>query len=322
MKVEKKEKEAIRDVYGEMLVALGEQNPEIVALDADLSGSTRTARFGKRFPERFFNMGIAEQNMVGFAAGLAVAGKIPFVSTFAVFLTGRAWEQIRQEVCHPNLSVKLVASHGGVTVGEDGGSHQCIEDFALMRVLPNMRVVCPSDANEMRSVMEKVVETQGPVFIRMSREGFPILLDDAVEFEFGKAMTVREGMDLTILALGRTLVEALEAADRLERTGIQARVLNMSSLKPIDREALLLAAEETGALITVEEHSVIGGLGSAVAETLMQTKPVPLRILGVPDRKGISGKPEQLMEYYGITAGHIVVAAESILKMKKAALHW
>jgi transketolase len=309
---------SIRDVYGETLVKIGERSPDLVVLDADLSGSTRTKVFARAFPDRFFNMGVSEQNLVGVAAGLAVAGKIPFASTFAIFLAGRAWEQTRQEVCHANLNVKLVASHGGVTVGEDGASHQCIEDFALMRVLPNMRVICPSDANEMRPIMETAFATDGPFYIRTSREPFPVIFDATVSFRLGRALTLKDGCDLSILAVGRTLAEALDAAGTLEKRGIHARVMNMSSLKPIDAEAVCRAAEETGAVLTVEEHSVIGGLGSAVADVLARSRPAPMEILGVPDRKGISGKPDELLEYYGLTASHIAAAAERLLKKKKA----
>jgi len=315
--MEMKKPVSVRDVYGDCLVELGSENPEVVVLDADLSGSTRTKKFGDKFPSRFFNMGVSEMSMVATASGLAVAGKIPFASTFAIFMAGRALEVVRQSVAVPNANVKLVASHGGVTVGEDGGSHQMLEDLANMRVLPNMAVLVPADANEMRAIVRTIVAHRGPVYVRMSREPFPTLYDTPPAFRLGKADELRAGSDLTFVACGRLVWEALEAADRLQATGVSARVLNYSSIKPIDRPALVRAATETGAVVTAEEHFRAGGLGSAVAEVLVEEHPVPMRIVGVDDQFGRSGKPQQLLEHFGLTAKTLVHAAEEVLKLKR-----
>lgn len=311
------EKKSIRGQYGETLALLGEQYKDIVVLDADLSGSTKTNVFAKKFPDRFFNMGIAEQDMIGTATGLAVAGKIPFASTFAIFAAGRAWEPIRQSVAYSKVNVKIVASHGGITVGEDGGSHQSIEDIALMRILPNMTVIVPADATEMRKVLEAVVVRKGPVYIRSSRIEFPALYDDAYTFTPGKGDVVREGNDAAIVACGFMVHQALAAGDLLAKQGVHPRIINMSTIKPIDAPLLIKAARETGGIVTAEEHSIIGGLGSAVAEVVSEEYNVPVRRIGVRDRFGLSGKPDELLAYFGLTPEDIERAVLEVLEKKK-----
>jgi transketolase len=308
----------VRDRYGKVLARLGESRPEIVVLDADLSGSTKTAVFGKKFPERFFNMGIAEQNMIGTAAGLAHAGKVPFASTFAIFASGRAWEQIRQSVAYSAVNVKIVASHGGVTVGDDGGSHQAIEDLALMRVLPNMVVIVPADAVEMEKVIEAVLDYRGPVYVRGGRIKFPIIYGDDYRFQIGRGSLLREGRDLAIIACGLMVHHALEAAALLAPEGMECRVINMSTLKPLDEEMTLAAAAECGAVLTCEEHLVTGGLGSAVAECLSEHHPVPLRRVGVIDKFGISGSPEGLLGHFRLMPADIAAAARQLHERKLA----
>ncbi len=287
-----------RQAYAEVLLELGEKHPEIVVLDADLSSSTRTAKFAERFPERFFNVGVAEQDLISTAAGLALAGKVPFVSTFAVFATGRGWEQIRQSIAYSGFNVKIVASHGGITVGEDGATHQMLEDFAIMRVLPNMTVICPADYYEAKKAIKAAFYWKGPVYIRLSRAKFPVVFDENYEFEVGKAKIVREGKDVTVVAVGITVFSALQAAEALEKKGISVEVINSSTIKPLDGETIKKSAEKTGKVFTVEEHSVIGGLGSAVAEYLCQNYPVPMKIHGIPDVFGRSGKAYELLAYY------------------------
>ncbi|MCP2520911.1 transketolase family protein [Candidatus Aminicenantes bacterium AC-335-A11] len=304
----------LRDVYGETLVELGKKYKDIVVLDADLSLSTKTSLFGEKFPDRFFNMGVSEQDLMSTAAGLALAGKIPFVSTFAIFATGRAWEQIRQSICYPNLNVKIVASHGGITVGEDGATHQATEDLALMRVLPNMTVIVPADGVETRQVIEAVLHHKGPVYVRLSRPKFPVVLDTNYKFEIGKAKVLREGDDLTIIGMGITVFHSLKAAEELEKDGISAKVINCSTLKPLDKDTIIEAAKQTKAIITVEEHTCLGGLGGAVAEVIVQNFPVRMKILGISNRFGLSGKPDQLLDFFGISWPHIVKAAHKLLK--------
>ena len=305
-----------RNVYGQTLVELGEEREDIVVLDADLAHSTQTALFGEKFPDRFFNMGIAEMNMMGTAAGLAASGKIAFASTFAIFATGRAWEVVRQSICLSNLDVKIVASHGGITTGEDGASHQMIEDFTLMRVLPNMKVCCPADGIEARAMIRTIVDVPGPVYVRVSRAKFPILFPDDYQFRFGKAHVCREGRDITLIGIGYTVYQCLQAAEELAREGIQARVLNLSTIKPIDVDGIVKACVETGAILTIEEHTVKGGMGSAVAEVVCQNSPVPMKIMGVPDTFGRSGGPEELMAYFHLTPEYIVREAKILLKKK------
>lgn len=307
---------ATRDAYGEALKELGAVNNNIVVLDADLSKSTKTSVFAKAFPERFLNMGIAEQNLIGTAAGLAAAGKIPFASTFAIFATGRAYEQIRNSVAYPKLNVKIAATHAGLTVGEDGASHQMLEDLALMRVLPNMTVIVPADAEETRQAIQTAAAMQGPVYIRLGRSGVPTLLDHTYKFEIGKAVQLVDGSDATIIATGIMVAMAVEAAQSLQEAGINVRVINMATIKPIDREAIIRAAKETGAIVTAEEHNVIGGLGSAVAEVLVETAPVPMLCVGVQDTFGESGNPDALLQKYGLTAGNIAAAVKTVISRK------
>jgi len=309
-------KVATRDAYGQALVQLGQQDENIVVLDADLSKSTKTVDFAKVFPARFFNMGIAEQNLIGFSAGLAAAGKIPFASTFAVFAAGRAFEQIRNSVAYPQLNVKIAATHAGISVGEDGGSHQAIEDLALMRALPNMTVLVPADAQETLQVVKAAAAYQGPVYIRMGRPAVPLLFDENYRFEIGKVNVLREGRDLAIIANGLMLSEALKAAESLQEQGIETTVINCASLKPLDTETIVKIARQTGAVVTAEEHNIIGGLGSAVAEILSEQFPVPLRRVGIRDTFGESGRPEELLKKYGLTAAEIISAAQEVLKRK------
>ena len=309
-------KESTRVEYGKILAQLGEEYPDIVVLDADLSGSTGTTRFAKVFRDRFFNVGIAEQDMMGTAAGLALGGKIPFASTFAIFATGRAWEQIRQTIAYGNLNVKIVASHGGITVGEDGGSHQSVEDLALMRVLPNMVVLVPADGPETRAMVRWAATYQGPVYIRTSRIPFPVIHDEAYAFELGRSHILREGNDITLAGIGLMVHHCLAAADLLEKQGLSARVLNLSCLKPLDWQLVVDSARRTGCMVTAEEHSATGGLGSAVSEVLSEFHPVPLRRVGLRDTFGLSGKPEELLKHFGLTAEDISRSAAAVLARK------
>ena len=307
---------ATRDAYGEALKDLGAVNKDIVVLDADLSKSTKTNVFAKAYPDRFFNCGIAEQNMIGTAAGLAAAGKIPFASTFAMFATGRAYEQVRNSVCYPRLNVKIAATHAGLTVGEDGASHQTIEDISLMRTLPNMTVIVPADATETRGAIEFAVNYQGPVYIRLGRMAVPDLFGADYEFQLGKASQLRDGADVTLIACGLMTSAAMEAAELLKAIGVEARVLNMGTIKPIDMQAIIKAAKDTGAIVTCEEHSIIGGLGSAVAEVLMEHAPVPAERVGILDTFGESGTPAALLKKYKLTAADIVNAARRVISRK------
>jgi transketolase len=304
--------------YGKILVELGAKHKDIVVLDADLSGSTHTARFGKVFQDRFFNLGIAEQDLMSTAAGFAVSGKIPFASTFAIFATGRAWEQIRQSIAYAALNVKIVASHGGVTVGEDGGSHQAVEDIALMRILPNMTVLVPADGIEVQRMVEWAVAYHGPVYIRTSRHPFPVIFDETFEFQVGRGNVLREGHDVTLAGIGLMVHHCLEAATLLAAQGVSARVLNLSSVKPLDWELIVDSARQTGAFVTGEEHLVTGGLGSAVAEVLGEHRPVPLKRVGVKDTFGVSGKPEVLLEHFGLMPQDIVKAAHRAIQAKSS----
>ena len=309
---------ALRVVYGETLARLGGEMPQIVVLDADLSKSTKTAIFAKKYPERFIEMGIAEQDMLSTAAGLAAGGLIPFASTFAIFGTGRAWEQLRNSVCYPNLNVKLVATHGGITVGQDGGSHQALEDLAVTRVIPNLRVVVPADPIETRQVIETVAREPGPFYVRLPRGKTADVHPPDWCFELGRATMLRDGADVTLAACGLMVAVALEAAELLAASGVSARVLNVSSLKPLDREALAQAAQQTGALVTLEEHSIIGGLGSAVCEALCGCCPVPVLRLGVEDQFGQSGSADELLVHYGLTAAHAVELAHQAVALKES----
>lgn len=307
---------ATRDAYGEALKELGAQYPEIVVLDADLSASTKTKDFANVYPDRFFDCGIAEGNMMSVAAGLASCGKIPFASTFAVFGAGRAYEQIRNSICYPKLNVKIALTHAGLTVGEDGATHQMLEDIALMRVLPNMTVIVPADAAETKAAVKWAASYHGPVFIRMGRAKCDDITDPEQPFIPGKAAMLRKGYDLTIIACGIMTGKAMQAADILTGAGISARVINMSSIKPIDESAIIKAAEDTGAILTAEEHSVKGGLGSAVAEVVVKNCPVPMAMVGVEDQFGESGTADDLLKAYGLTAAKIAETAMRLYKKK------
>jgi len=310
-------KMATREAYGKALADLGASNSQVVVLDADLSKSTKTADFAKVFPERFFNLGIAEQNLMGTAAGLAAAGKIPFASTFAVFATGRAFEQIRNSIAYTRLNVKIAATHAGVTVGEDGGSHQSVEDIALMRSLPNMTVFVPADEAETRGAVRAAAQMEGPVYIRLGRAGVPPVHGAGFRFVPGKAVVLREGRDAAILATGIMVPAALEAAASLAGEGIETRVISVHTVKPLDLEAVAAAARETGALVTAEEHSIIGGLGAAVCEAVCESCPVPVKRVGLPDVFGESGKPAELLEKFGLTPAGIAGAVREAVKLKR-----
>ena len=311
------EKMATRQAYGEALVELGAKRKDLVVMDADLSKSTMTANFGKAYPERFFNMGIAEQNMYGAAAGLAASGKVVVASTFAMFAAGRAFEIIRNSICYPKLNVKICATHAGITVGEDGASHQAVEDISLMRSIPGMTVLNPSDGTSARKAVEAAVEMDGPCYVRLGRAAVPVIYPEDMQYQIGKGILLRDGKDVAIVATGIMVNEALKAAEALKEKGVSARVIDIHTIKPIDREILIRAAKETGGIVTAEEHSVIGGLGSAVAEVLCQEAPVKMRMVGLKDTFGESGKPDQLMEKYEITWENIRQACLSLLSLLK-----
>ena len=297
---------ATREAYGKALVKLGKINEDVVVLDADLSKSTKTNDFCKAYPNRFFNMGIAEQNLVGAACGFAAAGKIPFASTFAMFATGRAFEVIRNSACYPKLNVKICATHAGITVGEDGGSHQSVEDISLMRSVPNMTVLVPADGVEAEKMIFAAAEFNGPMYVRLGRSAVPTLFNEDYNFEIGKGVVLKEGNDATIIACGMMVNEAILAADMLKEENINVRVINMSTIKPIDTELIIKAAKETKAIVTAEEHSIIGGLGSAVSEVVSENCPIIVKKVGINDCFGESGTPAELLEKYGLTAKHIV----------------
>ncbi|WP_027632017.1 transketolase family protein [Clostridium hydrogeniformans] len=308
---------ATREAYGKTLAKLATENENVVVLDADLSKSTKTADFKAVAPERFINMGIAEGNMMSVAAGISTCGKIPFVSTFAMFAAGRAFEQIRNSIGYPHLNVKICATHAGLTVGEDGASHQAIEDLALMRSIPGMTVICPSDDVETEAAIRAVAKMEGPCYVRLGRSAVNTVNDnEEYKFEIGKAVTLREGKDATIVATGIMVDAALDAYNTLAEEGIKVRVLNIHTIKPIDREALEKAARETGVIVTAEEHNVIGGLGSAVSEVITETYPAPVLKVGVKDTFGESGKPAELLEKYGLTASDIVKTVKKALQLK------
>lgn len=302
----KQEKIATRQSYGEALVKLGEKNEEVVVLDADLSSATKTNLFAKQFPERFKNVGIAEQNLMGIGAGLAAYGKIPYVSTFAVFAAGRAYDQIRNSICYPKLNVKICATHSGITVGEDGATHQMLEDLSLMRTLPNMQVISPSDDTQTKWVIEEIAKEKGPTYVRLARLETPIIYDKEQKFEIGKGVQHGDGTDATIFATGVTVAEALKAKEKLAKEGFQIRVVDMFTIKPIDREIIVKCAKETKRLITVEDHSIIGGLGSSVCEVLAEEYPCYVERMGIQDRFGKSGKADQLLKYFKIDSNAIV----------------
>ena len=299
-------KVATRQSYGEALKELGKENESIVVLDADLSTATKTELFAKEFPERFFDLGISEQDMIGTAAGFATCGKIPFASTFAVFAAGRAYDQIRNSVCYPNLNVKICATHAGVTVGEDGASHQMLEDISMMRTLPNMKVFSPCDDAETKYIIKEISKIDGPCYVRLSRLSTPVIYDENEKFELGKAKQIGNGEDATIFATGVCVAEALKAKDILEQKGINVRVVDMHTIKPIDKEAIVRCAKETKRIISVEDHSIIGGLGSSICEVLAEEYPCKVTRLGVNDSFGKSGDATQLMNYFKIDAEAIV----------------
>jgi transketolase len=304
-----------REAYGQTLVELGRKNPDIVVLDADLANATMTQYFAKEFPDRFFDCGIAEQNMVGIAAGLASSGKIPFASTFAVFLPGRCFDQVRMSISQPGLNVKLAATHSGITVGEDGISHQAIEDLALICSFPGFTVIVPADAIETHQAVKAATETFGPFYIRLGRPKVPVIFSEDYKFEIGKAVNLRQGKDLTIIAIGTMVKAALDAAAELQKQGTECTVLNMSTLQPIDRAAIIKAASDTGAIVTAEEHLLHGGLGSSVARVVAQNKPVPMEFVGLKDY-AMSGKPDELLQKYGLTSKGIQEAVTRVLKRK------
>lgn len=309
---------ATREAYGKALAELAKENENVVVLDADLSKSTKTADFKAVCPERFFNMGIAEGNMMGVAAGLSTCGKIPYVSTFAMFAAGRAFEQIRNSICYPKLNVKVCATHAGLTVGEDGASHQTVEDLSLMRSIPNMVVISPADAVETMAAIKAIAKYDGPCYVRLGRAAVNVINDEnTYKFQIGKGVVLSEGKDVTIAATGIMVDTALEAKDLLAAEGINAKIVNIHTLKPLDNELLIQCAKETGAIVTVEEHSVIGGLGSAVAEVIAEEYPVPVVKLGVNDVFGQSGTPAELLKGYGLTAEGIVEKVKKALALKR-----
>lgn len=316
MQIENRKITSPRAAYGETLVELGKKNPNVVVLDADLACSTQTGMFKKVFPERFFNMGIAEQDAICTAAGLANEGKIAYVSTFAVFASGRAWDQVRCSVAYPKLNVKIVATHGGLSVGEDGASHQALEDISIMRSLPNMTVIIPADSIETKAAVRFAADYKGPVYIRIARPNLPELFDEA-EYKFDmKAHILREGKDLTIASYGEPVIECLKCADMLQEKGISAEVINVSTIKPLDTETLLKSFKKTGAVLTVENHSIIGGLGSAVCELLSENCPLPVKRIGVKDVFGQSGKAEDLMAKYGLIVEKFIDEAVKLVENK------
>ena len=307
------DKMATRQAYGKALVELGEKHPELVVMDADLSKSTMTAEFGKAYPERFFNMGIAEQNLYASAAGLALSGKTVCASTFAMFASGRAFEIIRNSIGYTKANVKICATHAGITVGEDGASHQTFEDIALMRTIPGMTVINPSDGVSAKKLLEQAVAMYGPCYVRLGRAAVPVFYGEDAEITLGKGNLVKDGKDVTIVATGIMVNEAVIAAEELAKEGIDARVIDIHTIKPLDEEIIIKAARETKAIVTAEEHSVIGGLGSAVAEVVVKNAPVKMAMVGQKDTFGESGKPDQLKEKYGMTAADIVAAVKGVL---------
>ncbi len=308
------EKVPSRDGYGYGLVSAGEKNNDVVAIGADITSSTRVDWFRDKFPDRFYNMGIAEQNQMCVAAGLSLMGKVPFVTNYGVFLAGRAWDQIRTTVCYNNLNVKLGGAHGGISVGPDGATHQALEEISIMRCLPNMKVIVPADYIEAKKATEAAAEIDGPVYIRFGREKVPVVTDEKTPFEFGKAYCCKEGKDVTIVACGAMVYESLVAAEKLKDAGIDAMVINLHTIKPIDEETLVEAAQKTGAVVTVEEHQLMGGMGSAVAEVLSKLCPVPIKSIGVNDRFGESGDPDVLLDAFGLRSKEIVEAAKALIR--------
>lgn len=313
------EKVPTRDGFGKELVEIGKKNDKVLMVSADLEDATRAEYFKHEFPDRFFTVGIAEQDMVGMAAGLALQGFVVFVNSFAVFMTNRAYDMLRLDVCYNNCNVKIICSHAGVTVGQDGASAQCLEDFALMRVLPNMKVVCPVDVIEAQKASRIFAEEFGPMYMRTSRGAFPVITKEEDVFEIGKANVMREGKDITVIACGIMVSEALSAAENLKEEGIDVKVVNMHTIKPIDEECIIKSAKETGAIVTAEEHQMAGGLGSAVAEVVVRNCPVPMEMVAVNDSFGQTGTPEELMKEYNLTQGDIVKAIKKVVTKKGVA---
>lgn len=307
---------ATRDGFGEALVELGKSHSDVVVLSADLTSSTRANYFMEVFPERFFKLGVAEQDMIGTAAGFALMGKVPFACTFGVFATGKTWEQLRVSVCSMKLNVKIAGSHGGVTVGADGATHQALEEITLMRVLSNMTVIVPCDYLEARKATISAYSFPGPVYLRLGKEPLPIITKEKDPFEIGKANLLKDGKDLTIIACGIMVIEALKAAEILEKEGLRVRIINLHTIKPIDTKTIIDAAKQTGAILTAEEHTLIGGLGSAVAEVITRNYPVPMDMVGVNDTFGQSGKPSELLRVYNLTSEDLVKKARSLHKKK------
>ncbi len=305
--------ESMRSYFGEALVTLGKARPDVVVVGADTTESLKTALFGKAFPERLFNIGIAEQNMMGVAAGLAASGKIAYACTYSVFGTAQVYNIIRQSIAYPNLNVKIFSSHAGLTVGPDGATHQMNEDIALLRSLPNMKVIAPCDGPEVAKAVHAAADVSGPLYCRFSRDKFPTLTSPENSFEIGRATVMKDGSDVSFIATGIMVSRALDAAEELEKQGISSRVINMSSIKPLDAETTLTAARETGGIVTAEEHTIYGGMGSAVAEVVSQNYPVPMRIIGVEDRFGESGKAMELLEKYGLTSEKLLKAAMDVV---------
>ena len=306
-----------RDGFGQGLVELGRKNKEVVCLSADLTDSTRANWFKKEFPDRFFGLGVAEQDMFGAAAGFALMGKIPFACTFGVFASGRAWDQIRVSIAYMNLNVKIIGTHGGISVGPDGATHQALEEIALMRILPNMTIIVPCDALEAKRATIGSVNLKGPVYIRLGRSGVPLITKENDPFKIGKADILRDGKDVSIFACGSMVYEAMLACDELKKEGIDARLINLHTPKPIDKDCIIKCAKETGAIVTAEEHTIAGGFGSAIAEVAAENCPVPIKFVGIRDKFGQSGEPDELFEHFGLTAKHIVKAAKEAIKMKK-----
>lgn len=306
-----------RDGFGQGLVELGRKNKDVVVLSADLTDSTRANWFKKEFPERFFGLGVAEQDMIGVAAGLALMGKIPFACTFGVFASGRAWDQIRVSVAYMNLDVKIIGTHGGISVGPDGATHQALEEISLMRILPNMTIIVPCDALEAKRATIEAARHKGPVYIRLGRSGASVITKETDVFLIGKANVLRDGKDISIFACGHMVYEAMLACDELKKSGIDARLINMHTPKPIDKDCIIKAAKETGAIVSAEEHTIAGGFGSAIAEVVAENCPVPVKFVGIRDKFGQSGEPDELFEHFGLKAKYIVKAAKEAIAMKR-----
>lgn len=309
-------KKPTRDGYGEALLILAESDKNVVVLDADVAKSTRADWFSNKYPERFIDMGIAEQDMLGTAAGLSIAGKVPFVSTYGVFLSGRAWDQIRTTICYSNLNVKLGGAHGGISVGPDGATHQALEEVAIMRVLPNMTVIVPCDAIETKKATLAAANMYGPCYLRFGRESVPIVTEENTPFEIGKGYSLRDGKDATIIANGPMIYEALRASEELQKEGIEVGVINLHTVKPIDENIIIKAAYDTGAIVTAEEHQIMGGMGSAVAEVIVKKYPVPIEMVGIHDSFGESGTPDELMQIYELTYLDIIKATRRAMERK------